>query len=206
VLSFVRWLCGVRYPKAKLQGDCVLIQPNPFRIPPSEWVKVPPVDGPIWLRPVSVPTVPLWLAPGRPGNASNLDGSAYCSSWPVLIPSGGDWYAYQAGAAALDVVQLDAAGPAYGYDGYSTPTTTLAPVGIVSAVALAANVRRRYALLQNVGTDTVWLSFGTAAVVGTHVKLSPGSSYEMTCCNRYLGVLNAISSVAGQSLSVTEGV
>lgn len=82
-------------------------------------------------------------------------------------------------------------------------------VGITSGVALAANPARKYALLVNDSDAVIYLKIGAAAVASEGIRINPnGGSYEMSPAygNLDTRVINAISSGAGKTLLVTEGV
>lgn len=57
----------------------------------------------------------------------------------------------------------------------ATPGTV--SVGGSSVQALAANPNRKYALLRNSSDTGIWMSFGTAAVIGDGIYLEPAGGY-----------------------------
>lgn len=75
-----------------------------------------------------------------------------------------------------------------------TPLNDTKSLTTTSAALIAANERRKYALIVNSSDVGVWVSFGVAAVIGTGVYLAPaGGSYELDGDNLYLGVINGIA-------------
>lgn len=81
-------------------------------------------------------------------------------------------------------------------------------VGVISTVVLVANASRKYALLVNDSDTTVYIKIGSAASLNSGIRINPnGGSYEMSAIygNLDTRVINAISSVAGKLLLVTEG-
>ena len=84
-------------------------------------------------------------------------------------------------------------------------TTTFATVTNVSAAVLAANPRRVDADFTNDGDTVIYLSRGSAAVVGSGQRLNPnGGSYHIGTNNLFLGAVYAISTVE-VNLSISEG-
>lgn len=91
---------------------------------------------------------------------------------------------------------------------YTTPAHAVVTATGASAVALAANASRRYALFVNDSDTTMYLALGTAAAVNTGIRLNAaGGSFEMSemAGNLYLGAVY-VYCTAGKSLLVTEGV
>lgn len=63
-----------------------------------------------------------------------------------------------------------------------------------SAVFLAANEKRKYAVIVNASDVGVWLAFGGTAVIGTGVYLAAaGGSYEIDGDNLYCGAVHGIA-------------
>lgn len=81
-------------------------------------------------------------------------------------------------------------------------------VGTQSLQLLAANPNRLQATIVNRHTSAqVFLNYGNTATNGAGICLLPnGGSYEINRTNPYQGVVSAISSVAGATLSVLECV
>lgn len=91
---------------------------------------------------------------------------------------------------------------------YTTPTHVVVRTNGWSAVALAANASRRYALFVNDSDTTMYLALGVAAAVNTGIRLNAaGGSFEMSelAGNLYLGAVS-VYCADGKSLLVTEGV
>ena len=76
-----------------------------------------------------------------------------------------------------------------------------------SAVALAANTDRVYALFQNESNQVIYLMLGDTAVRSQGIRLgASGGHYEINATNLYRGVVNYIVEGASKKLLVTEGV
>ncbi|MEO2177194.1 MAG: hypothetical protein ABGY96_24275 [bacterium] len=94
-------------------------------------------------------------------------------------------------------------------DHYQTLTHTAKTTTSSSSVAIAANVNRRYLLIQN--DDTVhpaYINIGGTAAANTGIKLVAGGSFEIS---RHVGnlstlVVNCIQGNSGEVLLITEGV
>lgn len=92
--------------------------------------------------------------------------------------------------------------------GYGNATHGTASAGTTNSIALAANPAATYRLIQNDGTASVYLSFGTgAAALNQGIRLAAGGIFEMSRANANLwnGQITCISSVNGQKLLVLEG-
>lgn len=87
-----------------------------------------------------------------------------------------------------------------------TPLNDTKSLTTSSAALIAANERRKYALIVNSSDVGVWVSFGATAVIGTGVYLAPaGGSYELDDDNLFLGVINGIAaSGAGKVVGIVE--
>jgi len=86
-------------------------------------------------------------------------------------------------------------------------TEGFATVGVVSAVALAANALRVDADFVNDSDNIIYLSRGIGAVVGSGRRLNPkGGSYHIGIDNLYLGAIYAIATGAQSNMTVSEGV
>jgi len=92
--------------------------------------------------------------------------------------------------------------------GSITPQNTVVSVGVASTAVLSANAARKYARFINDSDTVIYLQTGTA-VLNQGVRLNPyGGCFEMSSVggNLSLGAITAISSVAGKTLLVCEGV
>ena len=143
-------------------------------------------------------------------SGSNVaDGTAVSAVSFVEDPSG--YFALRvvdAAPQAYDSVE-DAKRVLQGDGLYTTPTHTTVGVTTVTAAALAANAARRYALLQNISGETLYLKFGAAAVAAQGIALRPYAHYEMSAPagNLYRGAINVIHGGTGtHNLLVTEAV
>lgn len=80
-------------------------------------------------------------------------------------------------------------------------------VGVASTVVVAANNARRGLVLVNDSDSDIYIARGTAAVVGSGIKLNAGGgTFENDSKKDGLPVddFNAISTAAAKNLSVTE--
>jgi len=109
--------------------------------------------------------------------------------------------------AALTYSQLEALNKLAAESGYATPTHTSATAGTASSAMLAANLARKYALIQNDSDTVVYIALGADAVANKGIRLNiSGGAYEMSPAlgNLYTGAINAIAS-ASKTVLVTEG-
>jgi hypothetical protein len=84
---------------------------------------------------------------------------------------------------------------------------TVGTAGIATSTALASNANRKYALIVNDSANVVYIKLGATAALNTGIRLNAnGGSYEINETNLYTGIIDCISSVAAQTLLVTEGV
>lgn len=91
------------------------------------------------------------------------------------------------------------------YKYYSVPSHSTVTVGTTSVAVVAANQSRTYLFIQNDGSNDVYLTLGTASVVGKGIRLGAGIAYEMQTGNLYDGDIYGISAAAGNNIMVTEG-
>lgn len=61
-----------------------------------------------------------------------------------------------------------------------------------SGLVLAANERRKYALIGGNQTVGLWLALGEAAAVGSGIYLAAGDAYEIDADNLWLGEVYGI--------------
>lgn len=76
-----------------------------------------------------------------------------------------------------------------------------AVVGIVSSQILAANNSRRSAYIQNLGGVPIYIAYGIPAAIATGLQIPVGGIFIE---DRYLGAINAISTVAAQDVRIVE--
>ena len=91
----------------------------------------------------------------------------------------------------------------------SAATNSNATMGGASATVLLANPNRAYASFRNTdGTNSVYLAFGTAAVLLTGVLLRPYETYVMSPAtgNLFLGRIYGIGTAGTPVVAVIEGV
>jgi hypothetical protein len=78
-------------------------------------------------------------------------------------------------------------------------------IGNASAVVLAANPKRKYAVIYNThATNMVWLSFAVAAVAQRGYPLAAGSMYVIDSDNHTTVAVNGISPDSNVTLTVLE--
>lgn len=90
----------------------------------------------------------------------------------------------------------------------SFPLGTLAgtfpAVPATDTTILAANTSRTYVLIQNIGSDTIFLNFGGAAAVNGGLKLLPGAEFDTQIPQLLTGALHAIAETGSSTLAVYE--
>ena len=85
---------------------------------------------------------------------------------------------------------------------------TTASMTATSAVVLAANGAREYALIVNDGSVACYLNLGSTAVASEGIRINAnGGNYEMgrNWGNLYTGAINGILASGTATLLVTEG-
>jgi hypothetical protein len=89
---------------------------------------------------------------------------------------------------------------------YGTGAVSSASVSSASSLALAANIKRRSAILCNNGGSDVFLAAGIPAVAGQGILLKAnGGAYEINSTNLTRAPIYAITASGTSSLSVHEG-
>jgi len=87
-----------------------------------------------------------------------------------------------------------------------TSTITSISVGVASTAVLAANANRIFAEFVNDSANVIYLALGAPAVMNRGIRLNAlGGSFEIGLTNLYTGAVKAISGVAAQNLTVSEG-
>lgn len=81
---------------------------------------------------------------------------------------------------------------------------TFVTVGLVSALAVAANADRKGLILVNTSVNRISLGFGAPAVLDSGVTLYPAGSFNMAEYDFDLGDVNAIASAASSNLAIQE--
>ena len=85
-------------------------------------------------------------------------------------------------------------------------TTGKISVGAVSTAVLAANANRIFAQFVNDSDEEIYLDLSDTAVMNEGIRLNAnGGSFEIGSTNLYTGAVTAISGVAAQNLTVSEG-
>ncbi|GAG58549.1 unnamed protein product, partial [marine sediment metagenome] len=83
---------------------------------------------------------------------------------------------------------------------------TFATIGVVTAIALAANPNRVDCDFVNDSDNIIYLARGNAAVIGSGIRLNPnGGTYHMGTNNLFYGAINAIATGAASNLTISEG-
>lgn len=92
--------------------------------------------------------------------------------------------------------------------GVVTPRTPSAPtfatVGVASAQVVASNSSRKGLTLVNTSANTIYLGFGSPAVIGSGDVLYPHGVFEMDEYSFTTGAINAIASAASSNLTIQE--
>lgn len=89
---------------------------------------------------------------------------------------------------------------------YRNATNVAKTIGIASAELLPPNENRKRVIITNGhATQSLWVSFGEAAVIGKGCYLAPnGGSLEIPPDELYVGQINGIASGAGTTVGVVE--
>lgn len=88
----------------------------------------------------------------------------------------------------------------------STMVGTRVIVGTVSTVLLAANTSRKYALITNNSGATLYINYGTAAVLNEGMRLnSNGGNFEINWSNLCRDQIRGINSAVAGTVLVIEG-
>ena len=91
----------------------------------------------------------------------------------------------------------------------SLANVTHTPIIVLTSttVVLAANLNRKYLLIENDSDTTIYISYGVAAANNQGVRLNAnGGSHEFPAGLIFTGAINAINSSGSKNLLVTEGV
>jgi len=233
--------CGTKIPTAgnkalKLPpfGECGILYPNKFPIPPTVYTGLPPIAHPVIIETITPPGAGTFLAV-KPFDSDNdtTNGEEYVGyrdagtgHLRIAVPFAGNWKirhdvgsqivvrildAYAPGAVehfgGVRVFGTVASAPVAQPIAYSAPTA--ASVGVASAVCLAANAARRFLYFRNTdATKTISLSFNGAAVLLSGITLGPGDSIAFNAPGDDIdvGAVEAISSGAATNLAIQEGV
>lgn len=83
---------------------------------------------------------------------------------------------------------------------------TFATIGLTSTLVLAANSQRRWLFLVNDSDENIYVSLGSAAVVGSGILLTPGGgALTLDTASMFAGDVYAICASGGKNLTVSEG-
>lgn len=94
---------------------------------------------------------------------------------------------------------------------FDRATHTAVTVGSTTTAIIAANVNRRYLMLQNISDEAVYIKLGVAAVASEGIRLNTvgvlGDTFVL--CNEngnlYKGAINGICASGSKVVLVTEG-
>jgi hypothetical protein len=79
-------------------------------------------------------------------------------------------------------------------------------VGVVSTLVLGANSGRRFLFLVNDSDENIYVSLGSAAVLGEGILLTAGGgALTLDIASMWLGGIYAICTSGGKNLTVSEG-
>lgn len=81
---------------------------------------------------------------------------------------------------------------------------TAATVGAASALALAANLKRKGLVLVNTSANVISLGLGVTAVLNSGITLPAGATWVMDDYTFTTAAINAIASGASSNLSIQE--
>jgi|SRR3972149_8035803 len=81
---------------------------------------------------------------------------------------------------------------------------TFATVGVVSGLAVPANLNRRGLILTNTSANTISFGLGFPAVLSSGIVLPPLSVWVMDAFNFTTAAVNAIATVAASNLAIQE--
>lgn len=93
-----------------------------------------------------------------------------------------------------------------GFDTLSPGYPTQVTVGTTSITVLPANSARKYGHIFNNSSEAIFVQFQATAALNQGIKVGPGTFYTLETTNLWRGDLNAIGVMAGQLISVVEGI
>lgn len=86
-----------------------------------------------------------------------------------------------------------------------TVTHTYPTIGTsASTTLLAANQARIGFIIQNYGSNPLWINLGAAAVVGQCILIIPNGSFSLDKSLTYQGAVNGLSQTGGNVVLVTD--
>lgn len=108
--------------------------------------------------------------------------------------------------AANSQIQISRTGGAFSVLSQGMPSvTSFTTVGVASGLAIASNTAREYLALVNDSLNEMYLGLGNAAVVGRGIRLNrSGGTVQFYGDKLWIGDIHAISTVAGQNLTIQE--
>lgn len=125
----------------------------------------------------------------------------FTESNPVLAAMPGLGINYSAKEARQAIAISDAGS----VSGGSVLGLVSATVTTASAEVLAADTDRKLIVLQNLGTDPIWLGFGVAAAVDTGLRLQSYEIVELDSALFATSQITAISTGASVPLTIYTG-
>lgn len=93
-----------------------------------------------------------------------------------------------------------------GFGTLSPGYPALVTIGTTSVTVLSANSARKYGHVFNNSSETIFIQFQATAALNQGIKVGPGTFFTLETTNLWLGDLNAIGVMAGQLVSVVEGI
>lgn len=83
----------------------------------------------------------------------------------------------------------------------STAPQSNPTVGVAQSAILAANPSRKLMMIQNLGSNAIYIGFGNNITTVTGFQIPSGATF---IDDHFLGVVNAISGTAGQDVRIVE--
>lgn len=130
-----------------------------------------------------------------PADATEIGGvDAAGNLIPILVTSSGQ----------VEVTGTLTVGQGFGTlsPGYPTQVS----IGTTSILVLIANSARKYGHIFNNSTEAIYVQFQATAALNQGIKVGPGTFFTLETTNLWLGDVNAIGVMAGQLVSVVEGI
>jgi len=225
-MSLIACCDAAALPQARNDAVKRIQEPNlPTTVPKKEWTQFTTEHPGCLFKITTTIDAPVYLAPCRklPGSSPDLTQAIpFVDGKHCIAPYPGDWYVWYdsstPGASCKiqvsdygDPGSAAAAAGGMGLEGYSVPTqATVAVTNVAGGVTvLAANPLRKYAMIVNLSSDTIWIAYGKAATLGTAGELpiiGAGSNLELSDRALWRGLIKGISSGGSSDVSVLEGV
>lgn len=117
-----------------------------------------------------------------------------------------DYYLKINSDGSINVVGGGGGGTTTGFSAITAGYPAQVAVGTTSVELLPANPLRKYAHFFNNSNEAIFIQFQATAALNQGVKVGPGSFFTLELNNLWQGSVNAIGLMAGQLVSVVEGV